>query len=345
LVDGKRVLRELAIQSKLEHPNVAKIRSAFLPDNRRAFSEVYIVLELCDSDLKKVLRTVAALDYKYIGFMFYGLMAGLNYLHAAGIYHRDLKPANCLVNRDCEVKIADFGLSKALTHEDQRESHLFGREGDISAGPPRMESLQRTLTEHVVTRHYRAPELMLRCGQYDDKIDVWSVGCILAELLQTLELPPGSRSPLFPGRSCYGLSPRLPKGWSEPLPDNDQLMVIFDVLGLPSGIEPWIGCCRHLDWSALEPHSGRGLSKVLGFVDAKWLGLLSSLLRIDPDERPKVNEALEHEVLVGFRDASKEQPPTFQVALAFEAEGPATAARLRELFDEEVKKLVPRVAP
>lgn len=95
---------------------------------------------------------------------------GLKYLHSANVLHRDLKPGNLLVNANCELKICDFGLART-----SRDSGQF-------------------MTEYVVTRWYRAPELLLCCDNYGTSIDVWSVGCIFSEIL--------GRKPIFPGTEC-----------------------------------------------------------------------------------------------------------------------------------------------
>merc|ERR1719258_1034089 len=91
------------------------------PSNMRTFEELYIVMEICDSDLKKLCRTDVTLSHLHINTLLYNLLVGLKYLHSAGIYHRDLKPANCLVNQDCSVKICDFGLSRAIGGEHSQE--------------------------------------------------------------------------------------------------------------------------------------------------------------------------------------------------------------------------------
>jgi len=127
-----------------------------------------MVMEICDSDLKKLCRTDVTLTTLHINTLLYNLLVGLSYLHSAGIYHRDLKPANCLVNQDCSVKICDFGLSRAIGDEQPNLGELPNtprgdEDGAQQAVPavPHTQRLKRHLTGHVVTRWYRAPELIL----------------------------------------------------------------------------------------------------------------------------------------------------------------------------------------
>lgn len=103
----------------------------------------------------------------FLQYFLYQILRGLKYIHSARVIHRDLKPSNLLLNANCELKICDFGLARPTA------------ENDI-------------MTEYVVTRWYRAPELLLNSTDYTAAIDIWSVGCIFMELL--------NRRPLFAGR-------------------------------------------------------------------------------------------------------------------------------------------------
>lgn len=100
-------------------------------------------------------------------YFLYQLLRGLKYVHSANVLHRDLKPSNLLLNANCDLKIGDFGLARTTSETD-------------------------FMTEYVVTRWYRAPELLLNCSEYTAAIDIWSVGCILGEIM--------TRQPLFPGK-------------------------------------------------------------------------------------------------------------------------------------------------
>ena len=108
----------------------------------------------------------------------YQLLRGLLFLHSADIMHRDIKPCNLLVNTNCDLRICDFGLARGIDHS------LF---------VDQEQEFNNAITKYVVTRWYRAPEIVLISKNYDESIDLWSVGCVFAELI--------SRQPLFPGKN------------------------------------------------------------------------------------------------------------------------------------------------
>jgi len=156
--DAKHVLREVRCMRLLgAHNNVVAVRDLFV--NTRE-DELYIVMELMDSDLHRIIQSPQALTDAHHRFFMYQLVRGVAYMHAHGVIHRDLKPGNLLVTRACELRITDFGLARL-------QSVAADGGGDLDAGP---------MTQHVVTRWYRPPELMLTPdGRYTNAVDMWSV--------------------------------------------------------------------------------------------------------------------------------------------------------------------------
>ena len=191
IIDSKRLLREISILRYLDHPNVVKIREIIQPNNLDTFNELYVVMEHAQSDLKKLVKSSIHLEPDHIQMIVYNIITGLNYIHSANILHRDLKPANILINEDCEVKICDFGLARSV-EEVKAEYMEYEEDEPVPMPMPALETkksggkpgltrnkgglaIQQTkkeLTGHVVTRWYRAPELILLEREYNKAIDV-----------------------------------------------------------------------------------------------------------------------------------------------------------------------------
>ncbi|KAF5285710.1 hypothetical protein FQA39_LY16516, partial [Lamprigera yunnana] len=161
-VHAKRTYRELKLLKHMRHENVIGLLNVFYPHNDT--SQIYLVTHLMGADLNNIIRTQRLTD-EHVQFLVYQILRGLKYIHSAGIIHRDLKPSNIAVNEDCELKILDFGLARPTETE---------------------------MTGYVATRWYRAPEIMLNWMHYNQTVDIWSVGCIMAELLTGRTLFPGS---------------------------------------------------------------------------------------------------------------------------------------------------------
>jgi len=339
--------------SKLKHDHIVQIYDIPSPADMAKFEELYIVMEICDSDLKKLCRTDVTLSTLHINTLLYNLLVGLRYLHSAGIYHRDLKPANCLVNQDCSVKICDFGLSRAIGDEQPHLQALpntprDGDTGDRVGVPivPATARLKRHLTGHVVTRWYRAPELILLQENYTEAIDVWSVGCIYAELLGMLEgTKTEDRGPLFPGSSCFPLSPDHKHKTDykyHTRGKHDQLNMIFNLLGTPPEHDVELlerdDAKRYIKCFAARP--GEGIPSKFPHVDSKCCELLDQMLCFNPDGRVKVDQALKHTIFAdsGIRDLSKEKSAGSYVTLEFEKEPDLDETLLREYFSKEISR-------
>jgi len=350
LIDCKRILREIAILSNLNHDHIVRIYDIVAPSNMKIFDELYIVMEICDSDLKKLCRTDVTLTPLHINTLLYNLLVGLRYLHSAGIYHRDLKPANCLVNQDCSVKICDFGLSRAIG-EDQPHLQALpntprGEDDQPSQVPvvPHTTRLKRHLTGHVVTRWYRAPELILLQENYTEAIDIWSVGCIYAELLGMLEgTRTEDRGPLFPGSSCFPLSPDH-KHKSDyryhTRGKHDQLNMIFNLFGTPGEADvdqlerddakKYIRCFASRD--------GEGLKNKFPMIEDLSADILGRMLKFNPKQRIKVDGALDHALFADIRDPAREGKAAGYVSLDFEKEPDLDETLLRKYFCREIRK-------
>eukprot|EP00058_Branchiostoma_floridae_P005212 XP_002590700.1 hypothetical protein BRAFLDRAFT_60037 [Branchiostoma floridae] len=168
----QRTLREIKILRRFKHENVIGIeniiRSASIDEMKDVGS--YIVQCLMETDLYKLLKT-QQLSNDHVCYFLYQILRGLKYIHSANVLHRDLKPSNLLLNTTCDLKICDFGLARVADPEHDHTGFL---------------------TEYVATRWYRAPEIMLNSKGYTKSIDIWSVGCILAEML--------NNRPIFPGK-------------------------------------------------------------------------------------------------------------------------------------------------
>jgi len=363
LVDCKRILREVAILSRLQHDSLVQIYDIPSPVNPQCFQELYIVMEICDSDMKKLCRADVTLSPLHINTLLYNMLVGLKYLHSAAIYHRDLKLANCLVNQNCSVKICDFGLSRAIGDEKPQNSQELQQSCPTLLGSENFsgrcttfkgEPVKRHLTGHVVTRWYRAPELILLQDNYTEAIDIWSAGCIYAELLGMLDGTQfEDRGPLFPGASCFPLSPHREHENDykyHTRGTRDQLSVIFTLLGTPNDAElkefafnrdarRYIRC--------FAERKGQGIRSRMPHASRDSIDILERMLQFNPDHRIKVEEALEHIIFYEdtasgtpmIKEAHRETTAPKPVTLDFEQEHNLDEATLRHYFCKEIANL------
>jgi len=220
-----------------------------------------------------------------------------------------LKPANILLNEDCSLKICDFGLARIVDSSQVAKSNDDGSSSD-SSNPrnpeKKQQGLTRQLTKHVVTRWYRAPELIL-IQPYTTAVDIWSVGCIFAELLSMQEGSVPSyedRVPLFPGGSCFPLSGDSDSKTSERL---DQLSVIFGVIGSPSNedVESIGNANQYI--KTLKKSPSKSVESMYPAADAQAIDLLKKMLQFNPSTRCTADEALSHAFLEDVRQVEMEK--------------------------------------
>eukprot|EP01125_Pyxidicula_operculata_P007410 TRINITY_DN251_c1_g2_i1.p1 TRINITY_DN251_c1_g2~~TRINITY_DN251_c1_g2_i1.p1 ORF type:complete len:840 (+),score=194.96 TRINITY_DN251_c1_g2_i1:24-2543(+) len=250
-------LREMNILKSLNHDNVIRLRDVVTtPKPGISGWFVYLVFDYVDHDMSGLLDsperfTVFSVDH--VKCLFKQLLLGLNYLHQNNVMHRDLKAANVLIGNDGILKLADFGLSR-------KKNDQFSDDDSTSK-----------YTNKVVTLWYRPPELLLGSENYGVEVDIWSAGCILAELLLL------DRKALFPGES-----------------EMEQLELIFKLMGTPT--ESVWPDMKYLPWYRLyhpkQIHSSNFKNKFKNFPDSAT-NLLSQLLTLDPKRRISAKQALE----------------------------------------------------
>ncbi|XP_066148397.1 cyclin-dependent kinase 7 [Euwallacea fornicatus] len=228
---NRTALREIKLLQELDHENLIGLLDIF-----GHMSNVSLVFDFMDIDLEVIIKdNTIILTTANIKSYVLQTLRGLEYLHLNWILHRDLKPNNLLVDSRGVLKIGDFGLAK-----------MFG-------------SPNRINTHQVVTRWYRAPELLFGAKQYGTCIDIWAVGCILAELLL--------RVPLFPGES-----------------DLDQLTKIFSVFGNPTE-ENWPGVKTLCDYIEFKTFPSIPIKSIFTAAGDDLLNLIETMLVLNPIAR------------------------------------------------------------
>ena len=342
IIDCKRLLREIKILKHFKHDNVLGLVDILAPPNANAkeWKDVYIVSELMDTDLHYIIHSKQPLTDEHYKYFLYQILRGVHAIHLAHVLHRDLKPGNLLVNKNCDLKICDFGLARPIN--------------------PEAEAKDLGLTEYVVTRWYRAPELLVENQDYTTAIDVWAVrrairpprkfgrakffgaifaaannlaqfplrpcarpaqvGCIFAEML--------GRKALFPGRDYL-----------------HQLRLIIDVLGTPSDEDlASIANAQAVQFlRTLPPKPKKPWSEVFPNAAPAALELLGRMLVFDPAKRCSMEDALLCDYMAPLHQG---RPlPTVEKHFSFQFEKPGIKqAELRDEIWAEMLHFHPEAA-
>ena len=322
LIDAKRIVREIKLLRYFKHDNIVSLIDIQKPPGRTGFEDIYIITDLMETDLHRVIYSRQELTDDHIQYFIYQILRGVVYMHSANIIHRDLKPANILANKNCDLKICDLGLGRAEVYE-YDEMELREKQNKTKKKPKKKkktedkdkkdkkdkdnkdkkdkkdkdknkdnkdkdnveeeEEEEPDLTEYVITRWYRAPEVILCPSHYSKAVDIWSVGCIFAELL--------GRQPLFPGDHYL-----------------DQIQKIVAVTGTPKmedldfikkkeAKEFFLKLVKRtkLTWSSLFPNA-----------NPIALDLLEKMLTFNPKKRYTVDQCLSHPYFEGLHDPEQE---------------------------------------
>ena len=265
--------KAVAASGGIAHPNIIKLRNFHKAENDK---DVYLVFDFMETDLHAVVRA-NILEPVHKQFIVYQSLKALKYCHTAGLLHRDLKPSNLLLNEDCVLKVADFGLARAL-HEIEGMAEPAG-----------------TLTDYVATRWYRAPEILLGSTSYTRAVDVWALGCIIAEMF--------IGKPLLAGSSTI-----------------NQIERIVEVTGVPDA--PTIEALRSKYAATMLREPVNLIDKYppatagyrLGMLREKMKGapeeaiqMVCAMLEVDPSKRMDVHGALAHAWMKPFRKEDEDK--------------------------------------
>ncbi|KAJ3352602.1 cyclin-dependent serine/threonine protein kinase [Allomyces javanicus] len=250
-------IREISLLKELHHPNIVRLYDVVHTDKK-----LTLVFEFMDSDLKKYMDACSGdVDPSIIQQFMFQLLRGIAFCHEHRVLHRDLKPQNLLITKKCDLKLADFGLARAF-------------------GIP-----VRHYSSEVVTLWYRAPDVLMGSRQYSTSIDIWSAGCIFAEMATGRPLFAGSTGP-------------------------DQLYRIYKVLGTPTAatwptgpaLPEWRDDWPQLDPVPLEPMVPKLLDAQGQAGPTSGVDLLKRMLAYAPEQRIGAYAALLHPYFDSVRD-------------------------------------------
>jgi len=245
-------IREISLLKELsEHPNIVKLKDVLYCNNK-----LYLIFEYLEQDLKQYIDSVQSLDPMLIKSYMYQMLKGTEFCHNQRVLHRDLKPQNLLIDKNGRLKLADFGLSRTFNIPLKQYTH------------------------EVVTLWYRAPEILLGQARYSTPVDIWSAGCIFAEMV--------TKTPLFPGDS-----------------EIDQIFRIFRTLGTPTE-SIWQGVTKLPEFQPNFPqHPPQPLTKLFPNLEPAGIDLMSKMLQYEPTKRVSAKEALAHSYFVNLPSSLK----------------------------------------
>eukprot|EP01114_Cavostelium_apophysatum_P003597 TRINITY_DN1358_c0_g1_i1.p1 TRINITY_DN1358_c0_g1~~TRINITY_DN1358_c0_g1_i1.p1 ORF type:complete len:327 (-),score=96.08 TRINITY_DN1358_c0_g1_i1:254-1234(-) len=277
-------IKEISLLKGLNHPNIVRLYDVIHGDKK-----LTLVFEYLDQDLKKYIDEKVRPPVAIMKSFLWQLLNGIAFCHEHRVLHRDLKPQNLLINKHkTELKLADFGLARSFGIPVRNKSH------------------------EVVTLWYRAPDVLMGSSKYSSTIDIWSAGCIFAEM--------ASGKPLFPGKN-----------------NNDQLLQIFKVLGTPNE-KDWPSVKELPEYREDFPKfTSQKITAVIPGLDADGYDLLGKMLQYDPAQRISAQKALVHPYLeaTGKEERKKEEARKAEKVIEEKRRQEAKLAALQKGKDEK----------
>ena len=280
--DAQRTFREVVFLQEMKgHEHVITLKNVMKADNDR---DLYLVFEHMETDLHAAIRANILGDVHKQYIMWQTLKA-LKFMHSANLLHRDMKPSNLLLNSDCLMKVADFGLARSFSPK-AKPTEPVG--GDATGEMEVMEDVldePTAFTDYIATRWYRAPEILLGSSSYSEAVDMWGAGCILGEIL--------AGKPVFAGSSTI-----------------QQLELICGLIGKPEWdlaqcqrVSPYTrAMLADLNVESKEAGTAAAWEKAFPNASRDALDLLQQLLKFSPFERISASQALKHAYLHSFHD-------------------------------------------
>eukprot|EP01039_Chlorochromonas_danica_P005462 gene5466-6013_t len=315
---AKRTLREIRLLRYISHPHIITLKKLLPPLQRLPLPrplprglegtvqrddlhDLYLVFELMETDLAQIIRSPQELGYDHIQYFMYQLLSAVDYLHQGGIVHRDIKPRNILINADCTLKLADFGLARQIIPAETGHG-----------------STTLAITDYVTTRWYRAPEVLAGWVSYGFAVDMWAIGCILVELI--------NRTPLFPGRDTLRQLEKIVGVLGKPQQSFINRCMKFVYRRYLHSLPTFV------------PHA---LKELMPNATSDALDLIKKLLTFFPEDRLTAKECLAHPFLTSYMNTQDDSlkvpcswPPLTVPSTAFQHERGGSNYDINCLYDE-----------
>lgn len=296
--DAKMILRELRILRFFRHENLISPYNVLLDEDSCNFGRIYLVTNSVDVTLNDVVRNKQALTDDHVQFIVYQIVRALLYLHSANTIHRDLRPANILGTLTCDIQLCDFGFAKAADFSAYKKEAKEGSE------------CFRARAFAPGLRYYEAPEIVLEC-ETTTAIDMWSLGCIMAELM--------TGKILFKG-DCY----------------ISQIKAIVESLGRPQDLSFVKNKNALKFFQSLPEKATKPLLSNIEYKNQEAIDLLTKLLEVDPAKRINAADAIRHPYLKAFHEPADEPVYQGRPDLKFENDPYLTLEEIFLLIIDEI---------